>query len=83
MRATRTKQFTVGDVGFWKGRCQLPRNSPLHIILQADLATLKIKNQKNGRMGQTIHHEYFSSDLFTCKSLARQMHHILANGGST
>ena len=34
-------------------------------------------------MGQTIHHDSFASDLCTYKSLARWIHHILANGGST
>ena len=33
MQVTHTKQFTVGDVGFWKGGCQLHRNSPLHLLL--------------------------------------------------
>ena len=83
MRATRTNQFTVEDVGFWKGGCQLPCNSPLHLILQADSATLKIKNQNNGRMGQTIHHESFASNLCPRKALARRIRHIFTNIGST
>ena len=33
-------------------------------------------------MGQTIHHESFASDLYPCKDLARQIHHILTNGSS-
>ena len=70
-------------MGFCKGGCQLPCNSPLHLLIQADSVTLKIINQKNGRMVQTIHHDSFASNLFPCKALARRIHHILANGGST
>ena len=46
-RSMRTKQFMVGDLGFWKGGCQLPHNSPLHLFLQADSANLKFANHKN------------------------------------
>ena len=83
MQAKRTKNFTVGYVGFWKGGCQLPHNSPLNILLQVEPATLKITNKKNGRMKQSIHHESFASDLFTWKALSRRIHHILTNGSST
>jgi hypothetical protein len=51
-------------------------------ILSADSATLKITNQKNGKMGQTIHHDTFDSDLSPVKALAWRVHHILINGGS-
>ena len=34
--ATQTKQFCVGDVGFWKDGKILPRNSPLEKLLEAD-----------------------------------------------
>ena len=81
-RSTRTKQFMVGDVGFWKGISQLPSNSPLHIILQTDSSTLKIKNQKNGRMGQTIHPNLFASNICPYKAPACRIHHILTNSGS-
>ena len=64
-RATHTKQFMLGYVGFWRGGCKLPRNSPLHLLLQTTSANLKITNQKNRRMGKTIHHESFTSDLFS------------------
>ena len=83
MQSMWTKHFTVGDVGFCKGGCQLPRNSPLHLLLQADSATLQIKNHKNGSMWQHIHHKSFASNICTCKALERQILHILTNGGST
>ena len=46
-------------------------------------STSKPQIQKNGRMGQTIHHEYFVSNLCTCKALAHWIYSILTNGGST
>ena len=79
--ATRTRQFRVGDLGFFKDNKVLPRNSPLSILLTADSATLKISNQKNGRMGQTIHQES-TGDSGAVASLARRVNHILSSGGS-
>ena len=76
----RTKQFTVGDVGFWKGEFQLPHNLPLHLLLQAESFTFKTNNEKNGRMVKNIHHEYFAYDLCPRKSLTRRIHRILTNG---
>ena len=83
MWSTRKKKFTVGDVEFWKGDCQLPCNSPLRLILQADSTTLKITNHNNRCMGKIIHHKSFASDLCHCKAQARRIHHTLTNGGST
>ena len=58
VHATRTKQFRVMDVGFWKEGKILSRHSPcLQELEQANSVTLKISNQKNGRTGQTLHHE--------------------------
>jgi len=59
----------------------LPQLSPLAILLTADSATMKITNQKNGRMGQTIHHEGTDSRGGVA-ALARCVHHILQNGGN-
>ena len=81
IRATRTKQFQVGDVGFWKDGKILPRHSDLQTLLSADAATMKISNQKNGRTGQTIHHESTGPNGAVA-ALARRVHHILANGGT-
>ncbi len=79
----RTVNFRVRDVGFFKNNKQLPRQSPLHVLLTADSCTLKISNQKNGRMGQTIHHRAVHN-LAACpvKALARRIHHILSNRGA-
>ena len=81
VRATRTKQFSVGNIGFWKDGKQLPRRSPLSQLLTADSATMKISNQKNGRTGQTIHHES-TGTKGAVAALARRVHHILSNQGT-
>ena len=56
-RATRTQQFQVKNVGFFKEGKVLPHTATPEELLQADSATMRITNQKNGRMGQTIHHK--------------------------
>ncbi len=81
VRATRTKQFAVEDVGFFKDGKVLQRRSPLDLLLKADSATMKISNQKNGRMGQTIHHES-TDEKGAVAALAKRVHHILSNGGT-
>ena len=80
IRATRTKQFKVGDIGFWKDGKILTRHSTLEELSKADAATMKISNQKNGRTGQTIHHES-TGPTGAVAALARRVHHILSNGG--
>ena len=81
-RATRTVQFTVGCVGFFKDNKILPRTAPLDILLQADSATLRITNQKNGRMGTCIHHHCSHKSTSPVKALARIVHRIFTMGGS-
>ena len=81
VRATRTVQFRVADVGFWRDGQILPRRSPLKTLLKADAATMKISNQKNGRMGQTLHHQGTGQGRAVA-SLARRVHHILSNNGT-
>jgi hypothetical protein len=82
-RATRTVQFSLGCIGFFKNKQILPRSSPLSVLLLADSCTLKITNQKNGRMGQTIHHHATGATNCPIKAIARRVHHILANQGTT
>lgn len=81
----QTVQFRVKDVTFFKrddaGRLrQLPRNSPDHIIMSADSATLKLDNQKNGWKGVCIHHQT-NGDSFLCpiRALGRRVCHIRAH----
>ena len=80
-RATRTVQFQVKSVGFFKDGKVIPRTSPLNVLLSCDAATLKITNQKNGRMGDTIHHEAITKDECPIKALALQVFHIMSNKG--
>ena len=82
VRATRTVQFSVGNVGFFRNGRIIPRSSPLKDLLRADLATLKISNQKNGRMGQTISHHITGTKVCPVRALAAIVHHILSHGGS-
>ena len=81
-RATRTVQFTIGNIGFFKNDSILPRKSPLSKLLQATSCTLKVTNQKNGRMGDTIHQRSISGKFCPIKALARQVHHVLSNEGN-
>ena len=82
VKATRTVQFTVGNIGFFRKGKIIPRSSPISKLLQADLATLKISNQKNGRMGQTISQNCTGLRACPVRALASIVHHILSNGGS-
>ena len=81
-RATRTQQFQVKNVGFFKDGKVLPHTVPPEELLQADSVTMRITNQKNGRMGQTIHHKAVSLPHCPVKALARRVIHILDNGGT-
>jgi hypothetical protein len=82
-RSTRTKQFSVGNVGFFKNSKLVPRTSSLAMLLSCDAATLKITNQKNGRMGETIHQEAVQNGCNPVAALAYRVHHILSNGGKS
>ena len=62
---TRTRQFVVGNVGFFKEGKILKRDLPRTVLLSADLAVLKITNQKNGRVGQTITQHATAANAWT------------------
>ncbi len=85
----QTIQFRIKDVTFFKrddlGRLrQLPRNSPDHLIMSADSATLKLDNQKNGWKGVCIHHQT-NGESYLCpiRALGRRVCHIRANTKNT
>ena len=78
--ATRTKQFVVGNVGFFHNGMIIPRNSPLDVLLTADLAVLKISNNKNDRMGQTMTQHATGITMFPVHALAHIVYNILAAG---
>ena len=59
----------------------IPRTSPLEVLLAADLAVMKISNQKNGRMGQTITQHSSGTPEFLVAALAHIIYNILSTGG--
>jgi hypothetical protein len=83
-KATRTVQFRVKDVGFFADDCVInSKTASLELLLQASSATLRIENQKNGNMGDAIHHEAIPNIANgPTQALARRVHHILSNGGN-
>ena len=88
-RTTRTKQFSIGNIGFFKDDTLLKvvdENGKLLLsldeLLEATSATMKITNQKNGHMGETIHHECTGADTSPVKALARRVYQIIQDGGS-
>ena len=82
-QVTQTVKFSVANIGFFQGNKIRTRHSPLETLLTAESCTLKITNQKNGRMGETIHQYAIDSKHCPVKAVARCVHHILANGGTT
>ena len=82
-RATRTKQFSVENVGFFLKDKNVSRKSSLAELLASDSVTLRITNQKNGRMGQTMHVKAIpNAQHCPVKALAQRIYYILQNGGS-
>lgn len=79
----RTKAFRLKDLVFKRNHKIIPHKASLRILLSADECTLRITNQKNGRKGQCIHHQCTGLPTSPIKSLARRVHHILSNGGSS
>ena len=71
------------DIGFFNGTVAIDKyNASLDDLLNATSATLRIGNQKNGKMGQCIHHEALpKTTVGPTQALARRIHHILSNGG--
>ena len=82
-RKTRTVQFRVKDVTFYKNNVILPLTSPLATLLSADGVSLNISNQKNGTRGETIHqHFLFGRHCCPGKALARRVHSVMAMTGN-
>jgi hypothetical protein len=63
------------DITFWKeGRC-VPHNSPLDALTMADMVTVNLGNQKNGRKDAKMNHARSGDDAFDpVSSLARLVH---------
>ena len=79
--ATLTKQLLVGNVEFFHNGMIMPRNSPLDVLLTADLAVLKKSNQKNGCMDQTKTQHATGITICPVHALAHIVYAILAVGG--
>ena len=80
--ATCTKQFVVGNIGLFKSRVVIPRTSPLELILTSELAVMKISNQNNGRMGQTITQHATGTTECPVTTLVHIFHDILSDRGN-
>ena len=76
-RATRTVQFRIQDIGFFKNNKILSRNRTLKEIITADSCTMKITNKKNGRMGQTIHQHATHKNIYPIEAIVRRVRHIM------
>jgi hypothetical protein len=84
----RTVQFKLEDITFFdrneRGqlRC-LPRDAPFATLLQAEGATLKLDNQKNGWKGVCVYQQH-NGDAFRCpvRALARRVIHLRTNRAS-
>ena len=80
--ATRTKLFVVINVGFFLNGVIVPQTLMLDVLLAADLVVLKISNQKNGRMGQTIMKHATSKLMCPVRALAHIVHDMLSEEGN-
>ena len=78
---THTKQFLVGNIVCFHNGMIMPRNSPLDVLLTADLDVLKKSNQNNGCMGQTITLHATGITMCHVHALARIVYYILATRG--
>ena len=78
-KRTRTVQFRVKDIRFYRQGHILPNTAPLHVLLQADGVALRIDNQKNGTRGETIHQHALPGNIIcpVC-ALARRVASIMS-----
>ncbi len=83
---TRTRQFRVKDVMFFKHDKHgvlkaLPLNASIEDIMTGDAAMLQISNQKNGHAGACVHHETLNGhgDICPVRALGRRVIHIRSN----
>ena len=83
-KSSRTVQFRVQDVGFHKDTLVLdPLTTSEDLLVQCSSATMRIGNQKNGRMGQTIHQDAIKEvDNGPTQAMARRISQIIADGGT-
>ncbi|KAL7543039.1 hypothetical protein ACHAXR_012341 [Thalassiosira sp. AJA248-18] len=78
-RVTRTVQFRLSDVRFWRQGILIPNNSHIAILMQADGVSLCIDNQKNGTRGETVHQHALPGNIVCpVEALARRVATIWA-----
>ena len=83
-RRTRTVQFRLCDVTFYRLGAVLPLTAPLESLLSATGVTLNIDNQKNGTRGETIHqHRLVGNMVCPVAALARRVVAIRATVGAS
>ena len=80
---TRTQGFTLGDITFWHEDTRIPITAHPSLFFQADAATLRIRNQKNGFAGETIHQEATYKLDCPVAALARIATNIIQNTDQT
>ena len=81
-RKTRTVQFRVVDVTFYRKGFVIPLTQPLDSLMAADGVALCISNQKNGTRGETIYHHALPGRR-TCpvRAAARRVATVIAATG--
>jgi integrase len=72
-RRTRTVQFRLKDVKFWKNGTVVAHTVPLNQLNQCDMVTLFLDNQKNGQRGDTMNHHKVHSVFDPVSALARRV----------
>ncbi len=64
VKATCTVQFRIKDIGFFNNSFAIDKyTAGQEELLNATSATLRLGNQKNGKMGQCIHHHAAIPDV--------------------
>ena len=76
-RTTRTVQFCICNICFWKGQILLPSTNDAAILAAASSVTLIMENQKNGQRGNVIHQEAVNADFCPVCSMAARASAIM------
>ena len=81
---TNTVPFSVEDITFRRQGRLIPitASTTLTQLYQADEATIRMPNQKNGHKGECITQNAHHHQHCPIKALARRVHHIMSHGGT-
>ena len=80
-RKTRTVQFTVDNISFWRNGLLLDNKNEREVSY-ADEAAIRLTNTKNGQKNGVIHHEACDENgdgMCQVKVLAQRVTSILQN----